>query len=53
MERGWSEVGKEALRVLEELETEPGKNLFYLYTNVAYECFTKNKGVLALSVSLP
>jgi len=30
----WSEVGKEALHVLEEMETEPGKSfpfLFYLY----------------------
>ena len=26
----WSEVGKEALRVLEELEPEPGENPFYL-----------------------
>jgi len=36
-------VGKEASRVLEELETEPGKNSFYLYITVAYECFTKKK----------
>jgi hypothetical protein len=28
----WSEVGKDALRVLEELEPEPGKNPVYLYT---------------------
>ena len=28
----WSEVGKEALRVLEEIETEPGRTPhFYLY----------------------
>ena len=31
----WSEVGKEALQVLEELETEfPGKILFYLYNYI-------------------
>jgi hypothetical protein len=28
----WSEVEKDVLRVLEELEPEPGKNSFYLYT---------------------
>jgi len=39
----WSQVGKEALRVLEELETEsPGKSPTFLIIHaVAYECFTK------------
>jgi len=52
----WSEVGKEALHVLEEMETEPGKSfLFYfIYMAVAYECFHyKNKDVLPSSVILP
>ena len=29
----WSEVGKEALRVLEAMETQPGKNFLFIYTN--------------------
>ena len=38
-----SEVGKEALRALEEMETEfPGKNFsFICMQTVTYECFTK------------
>ena len=48
----WSEVGKEALRLLEELGTEFLGKIFpilYKHMNVSQ----KNEDVLPLSVSLP
>ena len=48
----WSEVGKEALRLLEELRTEFLGKIFpilYKHMNVSQ----KNEDVLPLSVSLP
>ena len=58
MECGWvlSEVDKEALRVLEELETKfPGKSFLFLYKHRKnlYECFIKEQSCSSITRQSP